>query len=109
MQMNVERSYEDNLMNEFELDIIDNGVKIADETRRDRNEFLQRVARNVDRVVRIANLSEYQPDETVTEKHWNECMQIAHYDNQIKAQQEHIDRLRGIIDGLCGYLEGEGR
>lgn len=50
----------------------------------------------------------YTPEQ-ITElhdKHWNECRQIALYDDQIKRMQEHIDRLKGIIDGLCGYVGG---
>ena len=50
----------------------------------------------------------YTPEQVqeLHDKHWNECRQIALYDDQIKQMQEHIDRLKDIIDGLCGYVGG---
>lgn len=50
----------------------------------------------------------YTPEQIkeLHDKHWSECRQIALYDDQIKRMQEHIDRLGGIIDGLCGYMGG---
>lgn len=48
----------------------------------------------------------YTPEQVqeLHDKHWNECRQIALYDDQIKQMQDHIAKLKGTIDGLCGYL-----
>ncbi|MBQ6946339.1 MAG: hypothetical protein IJN43_18755 [Ruminococcus sp.] len=53
----------------------------------------------------------YTPEQVseLENRHHSECMQIARYDDRIKALEGRIDRLMGIIDGLMGYVEGEGR
>ncbi|MBE6825862.1 MAG: hypothetical protein E7511_03130 [Ruminococcus sp.] len=43
------------------------------------------------------------------DRHHSECMQIARYDDRIKALEGRIDRLKGIIDGLMGYVGGDGK
>ena len=48
----------------------------------------------------------YTPEQVseLEDRHHSECMQIARYDDRIKALEGRIDRLKGIIDGLMGYV-----
>lgn len=85
-------------------DFINTVILIADENKCDRDSLIERAAHFIAFVVQVGTSAKCEPVETTKDKHWNECRQIALYDDQIKQMQEHIDRLKGIIDGLCGYI-----
>lgn len=87
-------------------DFINAVIAFADENNADRDEMIRHAAEIVMFAAQTATFRTYELIETSHDKHWNECRQIALYDDQIKRMQEHIDRLKGIIDGLCGYVGG---
>lgn len=90
-------------------DFIDTLCNIADENNKNRDDLINTAGSLLCFLTHTTTFQNNSPKETLMEKHWKECMQIARYDDRIKALEERIDRLMGIIDGLCGYLGGEGR
>lgn len=88
-----------------QADFIHTVITIADTYGIDRDELLQGAVNSVRDAVTMATFRNYQlVGQTTADKHWSECRQIALYDDQVKKLQDQVDRLKGIIDGMCGYM-----
>ena len=93
-----------------ELDFINTVIAIADGNNVSRDALMVVASKKLAVTTIEVTFKEYHPEkEPNRDKHWSECRQIALYDDQIRRMQEHIDRLKSIIDGLCGYVGGEGK
>lgn len=86
-----------------QLDFINTVIAIADENNIDRDDLMLAAAKKLIDVATETTLLGYQPvSETNRDKHWDECRQIAHYDNEVKMLYDQVAHLKGILDRPCG-------